>query len=148
MAMSYLMSSQCRVQVGSNGALLKSFFAFNANFTGGVTVAAGDVNGDGLADIITGAGPGGGPNVKAFDGKSTQLLHSFFAFSSGFQGGVNVGLGDVNGDGKADIINGAGPGGPPHIRVLDAVNLGTLHSFLAYDAGFRGGLFVAGNRGK
>lgn len=49
---------------------------------------------------------------------------------------------------KADIINGAWPGGPPHIRVLDGVNQGTLHSFLAYDAGFRGGLFVAGNRGR
>ena len=35
-----------------------SFFAYTPTFTGGVRVAAGDVNGDGAADIITGSGPG------------------------------------------------------------------------------------------
>src|SRR5262249_92373 len=45
---------------GRTGTLLKSFFAYNASFTGGVRVAVGDVNGDGYPDIVTGTGPGGG----------------------------------------------------------------------------------------
>ena len=136
---------QVKVFNGVNLGLHKSFFAFNSNFTGGVYVAAGDVNGDGKADIITGAGPGGGPHVSVFDGGSNQLLHSFFAFSSNFQGGVRVAAGDVNGDGRADIITGAGPGGGPHVRVFDSQNLSLLHSFFAYNSDFQGGIFVAGN---
>ena len=130
---------------GATFATHKSFFAESANFAGGVYVAAGDVNGDGKADIIVGAGPGGGPHVKVFDAVSTQVLPSFFAFDTGFNGGVRVAMGDVNGDGKLDIINGTGPGGGPHVIVYDSQTRQVLHSFFAYDASFQGGVFVAGN---
>ena len=56
----------------ATGALITSFDAFPASFTGGVRVAVGDVNGDGTPDIIAGAGPGGGPTVAVFDGKTFQ----------------------------------------------------------------------------
>ncbi len=131
---------------------LASFFAFPAGFTGGVFVAAGDVNGDGRADLLVGAGPGGGPHVRVLtrnpDGTLSELA-SFFAYPAGFTGGVTVAAGDVNGDGRANIITGAGPGGGPHVRVLTRNPDGTLTdlaSFFAYDPAFTGGVFVAGFR--
>src|SRR5207253_3017021 len=75
------------------GRPLFQFFAFDPAFTGGVRVAVGDVNGDGVPDVICGAGPGGGPQVRVIDGHSRQELVSFFAFDAGFTGGVYVAAG-------------------------------------------------------
>ena len=89
----------------------RAFLAYDPLFLGGVHVALGDVDGDGTADIITGAGTGGGPHVRVFSGADLSELASFFAYSPAFVGGVTVAAGDVDGDGLADIITGAGPGG-------------------------------------
>jgi Big-like domain-containing protein/VCBS repeat protein/flagellar associated repeat protein len=132
-----------KVVDGITGDVIHSFLAYSSSFRGGVTVAAGDVNGDGLADIITGAGPGGGPHVRVWDGDTGDLIRSFFAYSSSFRGGVTVAAGDVNGDGLADIITGAGSGGGPHVRVWDGDTGALERSFFAYPSDFRGGVWVA-----
>jgi hypothetical protein len=132
-----------KVFSGVDNSLLYSFFAYGATFPGGVNVAVADVNGDGKADIITGAGPTGGPHVKVFSGADLTELDSFFAYGATFSGGVNVAGGDVNGDGKADIITGAGQGGGPHVKVFNGTDLSLLASFYAYDATFTGGVNVA-----
>lgn len=124
------------------GTLLGTIAPYEG-FKGGVRVATGDVNGDGQADLITGAGPGGGPHVKVFDGSTGATLQSFFAYDAAFVGGVNVGAGDVNGDGRADIVTGAGPGGGPHVKLFDGADQTTRASFFAFDPNFRGGVRVA-----
>ena len=128
---------------GRTGAEARSFFAFDPQFTGGVFVAAGDLNGDGFADIVTGADAGGGPQVKVFDGQTGAELRSFFAYASTFTGGVRVATGDINGDGFDDIITGAGAGGAPHVKVFDGLTGAEARSFFAYDPSFLGGVFVA-----
>lgn len=132
---------QVKVFDGSTGVEIRSFVAFDTAFTGGVYVAAGDLNGDGKAEIIAGAGAGAGPQVKVFNGATGALMYSFFAFDVGFLGGVTVGAGDVDGDGQADIITGTASGGS-HVTVFSGVTLAEIRSFLAF-AGFTGGVFVA-----
>jgi predicted outer membrane repeat protein len=134
--------SRVRVFNGSDQRVLHDFFAY-PGFQGGVRVAAGDVNGDGVDDIVTGAGPGGGPHVKAFSGADGSLLQSFFAYTPQFAGGVYVAAGDINGDGAADIVTGAGAGGGPHVRAFNGRNTQDLSGFFAFDAGFAGGVRVA-----
>jgi hypothetical protein len=128
---------------GVTGSSLLSFFAYDPQFTGGVFVATGDVNGDGFSDIVTGADAGGGPHVKVFNGQTGTEIGSFFAYDQSFNGGVRVAAGDVNGDGVDEILTGTGPGGGPHIKIFDGTSLGELGSFFAYDRGFTGGVYVA-----
>jgi hypothetical protein len=123
------------------------FFAYNAGFTGGVRVATADVNFDGVPDIITAAGPGGGPHVRVFNGAAPgqQLpgpIGSFFAYAAGFTGGVYVAAADLNGDGHADIITGADTGGGPHVRVFSGATGAVLFSFFAFNLNFTGGVRV------
>jgi hypothetical protein len=117
--------------------------AYGSTFSGGVFVAAGDVDGDGQVDIITGAGEGGAPHVRAFSGANVNVvLQSLLAYSSNFTGGVRVSAIDRNGDGRADILTAAGPGGGPHVRAFDGLNAAQLDSFFAFEAEFPGGVFV------
>ena len=129
-----------------------TFFAYASTFTGGVRVAAADVNGDGILDIITGAGPGGGPQVNVFSFNSTGqvvLSQSFFAFNtSSFTGGVYVAAGDTNNDGFDDVVIGAGASGGPRVQVYagsatGVVTSSTLNDFFAYSPAFTGGVVVA-----
>ncbi|MFL5327474.1 MAG: peptidylprolyl isomerase [Gemmataceae bacterium] len=131
-----------KVYSGKTGAEIREFLAFETNFSGGVFVAAGDVNGDGKADIVVGAGDGGTPRVRVFDGGSGNVLFDFLAYDRGFGGGVRVAVGDVTGDGKDDIITGAGPGGGPHVEVFDGVTGQLVLSAYAFDAAFSGGVYV------
>src|SRR5205814_1923759 len=71
-------------------APLQNFFAFDAAFRGGVTVAAGDTNGDGVADIVVGAGRGGFPQVRSFSYFTGAIVADFPAYDPAFRGGVTV----------------------------------------------------------
>jgi uncharacterized repeat protein (TIGR01451 family) len=126
---------------------LTGFFAYDPAFAGGVTVAAGDVTGDGVAELITGAGPGGGPHVRVWSltGGGPIEIAGFFPYDPAFAGGVAVAVGDVTGDGVAELITGAGPGGGPHVRVWSLTGAGFVEvaGFFAYDPAFAGGVFVA-----
>jgi hypothetical protein len=138
-----------RVFDALTGSQITSFLAYDSHFLGGVKVALGDVTGDGVPDIITAAGPGGGPQVNVYDGATFALVTSFYAYDPLFPGGVNVAVGDVDNDGINEIITGAGPGGGPHVKVFNVINgqavqaSGPLGSFYAYDPGFAGGVSVA-----
>ena len=81
-----------QVRIYDNHANIKGYFyAYNQSFEGGVNIAAGDMDGDGSAEIITGAGPGGTPHVRVFK-KNGLMINSFFADFADLKGGVKVGV--------------------------------------------------------
>jgi hypothetical protein len=124
-----------------DGSVVRSFTPFAG--AGAVSVATGDVNGDGTPDVIAGAGSGGGPQVTAFDGKTGAQLLNSFAFETSFVGGVGVSAGDLNGDGKADVIVSAGFTGGPRVLVFNGATGTVLQNFFAYDSAQRNGVQAA-----
>jgi hypothetical protein len=120
-------------------------------FGGGVFLAAGDVDRDGRAELAVSADAGGGTRVTLYkaDGHGLRTMADLIAFGdSGFRGGSRVALGDVNRDGAADLIVGAGVGGAPRVAVYDGGSLASgsprslVPDFFALDPTLRSGAFV------
>jgi hypothetical protein len=106
--------------MGLDGTVYAQFYAYEPTYGAGVFVAAGDINNDGLDEIVTGTDEGGGPHIRIFTGYGT-LLGTFFGYDELFRGGVRVSVGNLSDaiGGTASIIAAAGPGGGPHIRVFN-----------------------------
>src|SRR5207248_1295128 len=126
------------------GTLVNTIVPFGSRFKLGANVAVGDVNGDGFQDVVVAAQAGadpivivysGAPADGMFPGSVPRVLKAFYPYFNSFHkdslghffpGGVNVAVGDVNGDGFDDVITGAGAanGGAPHVRVFSGAALG------------------------
>ncbi|GFG52884.1 hypothetical protein MAGR_43250 [Mycolicibacterium agri] len=149
---------------------LTRFAPFDAGFTGGVSVAAADIDGNALADnIIVGSGPGIESQVKVFSstlpaetGTAPDVFNAFTPYGES-KSGVTVATGMVElGSGRESIVTAPGPGAAPRIRTFRydlytptararaSGTAGEHHgkpneprmtsSFLAYDEGYTGGV--------
>jgi hypothetical protein len=151
----------------NDAAQFRRFFAIeDPFFRGGARPAVGDLNADGQADLVVSAGFQGGPRIAIFDGISlalvtaspSRLISDFFAFEPTLRNGAFVAVGDMNGDGFAEVFFGAGPAGGPRVRMIDGAKLlgagsfnnldaitktAQLANFFAGDSTLRGGVRLA-----
>ncbi len=120
------------------GVKRSEFYPYPAPYRGGVNVALGDVTGDHVAEVATAPAVGGGPHVRVFTAAG-KLLREFFAYAKTFRGGVELSVGDVDGDGASELVSVPGAGGGPHVRVFNS--RGEVFSqFFVEPSSFRGGL--------
>jgi hypothetical protein len=159
-----------RVFDRQTGKAIVNILPFGANFGGGIRAVLADVNGDGIRDILVSPLAGGASRIRVFDGATglplANGLGNLTAFTAAHTGGINLAVGDVNGDGVMDVLaqslvagnrsvrifNGlnaallasydAAPGSTPvrrHVRVFGGLTVAQLNHFFATHPKFRGG---------
>jgi hypothetical protein len=124
-----------------------NFNAYDVNYKGGVSIAVADVNNDGKAEIITVPMTKATAEVKVYGlvgGKYfSQVATKFIAYSKSYTGGAALSVGDVNNDGKLEIVTTPTVNAAPKIKVFIPKNGTYVASSLgiaAYDIKFLGGL--------
>jgi hypothetical protein len=116
-----------------------------------IHVAAGDVTGDGVPDVITGLGlmhdffmptvVVASASVKVFDGTTlgntpVTPLRTFDPFGSAFLGGIFVTTGDFDGDGHADVVMSQDRGGPGRVRIYSGAEVANPNATITPMADF------------
>jgi hypothetical protein len=85
-------------------------------------VTAADIDGDGVLEVIVSSerGPGKYSIYRRVNGQLALSAEQAVPFDDGYIGGVRVAAGDLNGDGKDEILVGSGVGAEASVRAYDA----------------------------
>lgn len=89
----------------ADGSIIREFDVYNKLFGRGVNLAAGDIDNDGINELIVGTGYRAAPHIRIFNGYGEEKLipGGFFAFDKNYRTGVEVSVGDIDGDNENEI---------------------------------------------
>ena len=134
----------------NDGAEVFSFVPY-PGWKGSVRVATGDVNGDGIQEIITAPGRNRVGEIRVFDSTTGVELTAYrtFPFGPSYRGGVEVAVGNLNADVYGDIVAGMSSGAGMvnaflvNATLPDPVANVPFKSFRGFPAPYTGGVKLA-----
>jgi hypothetical protein len=137
-------TGQIKVFDLAQGKAVDDFFGHDPKrVTGGLRLAWGDVNGDGVSDLITVTGPSNTTTtVRVFNGRNREVLGEWAAVDAKYRAGAFVTAADLDGNGRANPVIGLDAGTLPLVRVFDDRGK-ALGEWMAYDRNYKGGVRVA-----
>jgi hypothetical protein len=102
----------------ASGTVVRQFDVYEQGFMGGVQTAIHDVDNDGRDEIVVAPGRGRVGEIRVFDLDGEEMPeYRITPFGSSFLSGVNIALGDVDGDGMKDLIAGQAAGSTVSIHL-------------------------------
>ena len=128
---------------GKDMSVLRSVYVFDQRFLGGVNVTTGDVDANGVADIILAADAGATPHVVVISGGTWEVMASFYAFDKSFKGGLRLATADADGDGVLDIITSTASGPISHVVAFGNLGQSVISSFYAFPEAVKNGVEIA-----
>lgn len=137
------MGSEPRVRVlRQDGSEVGSFLAYAPTLGVGINVAACDLTGDGMNEIIVAPQRGGGPHIRVFDRFGEAIDDGgFFAYDEGMRAGVNLACGDLINNDADELVTLPAAGGGPHVRIWSwDGNEQLVENFFAFHIDDRSGL--------
>lgn len=126
----------------TTGKKIKEFYPFGAKFSGGINIAVGDLTGDSKDEIIVAPKSVWQPEVRVFT-KRGKLISKFLAYRNTLKSGIDIAVGDINNDGKKEIITAPGANTDPVIKVFDYKGKKVTPDILAFPKNFNRGISVA-----
>jgi len=134
--------SEPQVMIFNNkGKLLKKFLAYAKTFRGGVNLAVAKLDNNDQAEIVVAPASRGAGQVRIFN-ENGKLQKQFSVAQNNLIGGLNIAIGDLEGNGENEIIVAAGSGQEPQVKIFNRAGK-LIGAFLAYEKNFRGGVKVA-----
>lgn len=121
--------------------MTKALALFDADYPGVMDFSLMDLGGDGVNEIVVAYGYQARPQVKIFRSDGS-LVNEWFPYGVGFEGKVIVAAGDLNGDGKQEVVTSPGEGGGPQVRIFNGFGE-PIGGFFAGDPGYRNGTELA-----
>ena len=111
-------TSAVRVVDPATGVERARFFAYEPGFRGGVQTVLADVDANGRPEIVTAAGRGRAGEIRVFTLDGAELpQYRALPFGAAWRGGLNIDVGDADGDGRLDFVA-AKASGDGEVRVF------------------------------